>query len=283
MVDIVQYTDYRRFLRDYFDDEKKRNPKFSYTVFSRKAGIKSRGFLYNVVHGKRSLSKSHMFALSKCMKLDKHRTEYLETLVAFNEAVSMEERNYFFERLCSIKSKGTNGWEPQRVRMEQFQYYSKVHNGVIRSLIDMRGFDGDYEKLAKMVRPAITAKEARQAVILLENLGFILKDKKGAYHVKDKSIATEPDVLSIAVHNFHQEAGRLGLQALEKLPKQERNITGCMLGISKKTYENMCEEIRLFRRKLIQRAEMDENADTVYQVNFHFFPLSATPEKKETP
>jgi uncharacterized protein (TIGR02147 family) len=281
MPDISQYSDYRKYLQDYYEEARKKNPGFSYQVFSEKAGIKSKGFLYNVVHGRRTLSKSHIFGLSQAMRLSRHESEYLENLVAFNESATLKERNYFYERLSSIKANGAQAWKKQIIRKEQFEYYSRLHYGVIRSLIDMHGFNGDYKALANMVRPRITPKQAKTAVELLEKLGFIQKQKNGVFKVSDKAIATEPEVVSLAVLNFHRQAAELGARALEELSKEQRNITGCMLGISKQTYGRICEEIRLFRARLLQIAEADAAADTVYQLNFQLFPVSVPPVQRK--
>jgi uncharacterized protein (TIGR02147 family) len=129
MPDICQYTDYRKFLQDYYAEAKSKNPGFSYQVFSDKAGIKSRGFLYNVVCGRRSLSKSHVFALSQAMRLNRYETEYFENLVAFNEAIALKERNHFYERLSTIKANGAQAWKPQIIRKEQF--LSIIRNSIM--------------------------------------------------------------------------------------------------------------------------------------------------------
>jgi uncharacterized protein (TIGR02147 family) len=150
----------------------------------------------------------------------------------------------------------------------------------VRSLINMRGFNGDYHVLAKSVRPRITPGQARKAVELLERLGFI-KKQKGGYVITGKSITTEPEVESLAVLNLHKQAGELALKSLEELPKKQRNVTGLTLGISKQVYERICKEIEAFRSRLLQMAEADEAADTVYQLNFQFFPLSTPPIQRK--
>jgi len=281
MPDIYKYTDYRKYLHDYYEEAKGRNPGFSYQVFSEKAGIKSRGFLYNVVHGKRTLSKSHVFAVSQAMRLNRYESDYFENLVALNQAATLKERNHFYERLSSIKANGSSATKPQIVRNEQFEFYSKLHYSVVRSLIDMHGFKDDYAQLARCVRPRITPTQARKAVDLLERQGFIKKQRNGSYKVVNKSIATEPEVVSLAVLNFHKQAGELALKALEELPRDERNISGVTLGISKDAYNRICEEIEAFRSRMLQIAEADDNADTVYQLNFQLFPVSSTNNQRK--
>jgi uncharacterized protein (TIGR02147 family) len=283
MPNISEYTDYRKFLRDYYEEAKAKNPGYSYQVFSIKAGLKSKGFLYNVLHGKRAISRSNIFSFSQAMRLNKYEMEYFEYLVAFNQAKNLRERTYFFERLSSIKNSGPKAWKPQIVRNEQYEFYSNFHHSIVRSLIGMFGFKDDYQWLAKRVYPAITPGKAKKSVALLERLGFIKKQKDGSYTLTDATITTPAEVMSVAVQNFHKQAGGLALKALSGLPGGRRNITGVTLGISKETYAIMCEEIHAFRTRLLQIAESDQNADEVYQLNFQFFPASkSTPEKDRT-
>jgi uncharacterized protein (TIGR02147 family) len=276
MKNISSYTDFRLFLRDHYKECKARNPNFSFQVLSRMAGIKSRGFLHNVIRGKRSLPKANIFGLSKALKLNKYETEYFENLVALDSAESLDEKNFYYERLSAVKARGKSAWQPQIVRKDQFEFYSRLHNSVIRSLIDLYGFKDDYAWLASAVVPRITPGQARKSVALMEKLGLIRKVANNWYKVVVKSIATPREVASLATLNFHRESAELALQALLTFPKERRNISGVTLGISRKTYDRICEEIREFRTKLLKIAEEDKSADSVYQLNFQFFPVSNT-------
>jgi hypothetical protein len=51
------------------------------------------------------------------------------------------------------------------------------------------------------------------------------------------------------------------------------------LSLSKAAYEAMKEEIIAFRKKLLVLEKQFPNADRVYQLNTHFFPLSRIPGK----
>lgn len=274
MPDITTFTDSRAFLLAWYEETKLKHPGFSYQVFSESAGIKSRGFLHNVIQGKRKLSRTNIFGLSQAMRLNKHEADYFENLVSFNQAKSLRERTHFYERLSSIKTGSRAAKGPELVRNDRFEFYSELYHGVVRSLIGMHGFKGDYEWLAKAVRPRITLRQAKKSVELLARLGFIEKQKDGSFNNTNASIATPPEVENLAVQNFHRQAGELGLKALNELPKEERNITGVTLGISDKTYKAICGEIQAFRARLLRLAEADEKADAVYHLNLQLFPVS---------
>jgi len=275
MPDISKYTDYRQFLKDYYEEVKTTNPGFSYQVFTQKASLNSKGFLYNVICGKRTLSRANILGLANAMKLGKSEALYFENLVAFNQAKDLKERNLFFERLTSIKAIGKKSWEPQQVRADQFDYYSQIHHSVVRSLIGLYGFNGDYEWLASNVKPKITVSQSKKSIELLERLGFI-KRKGKSFVIVDKTITSPPEVQSLAIQNFHKQSAELAVKAISELPRNTRNISGATLGISKEGYKKICDEITVFRNRLLKIAEDDQNADAVYQINFQLFPVSKT-------
>ena len=274
MDSIFAYTDYRTFLADYYENHKSLNPAFSYQLLSDKAGFSNRGFLHNVITGSKNLSKSSAVQLSQAMQLKPVEADYFENLVSFNQSKNLRERNYFFDKLNTIKSNMLGSATMRELRKEQYDFYAAWHISVIRSLIDMHGFKDDYRWLAKNVYPPIKPKQAKKAVLTLEKLGMIKKQKDGSYTVTDKSITAGKEIVQLGLQNFQLQTLELAKKALQDLPKDKRNISGLTLGISKNTYEAMCREIEAFQAKLLAMAEADNKADNVYQLNFHFFPVS---------
>ena len=67
MINIFDYSDFRKYLTDYYEDKKKDNPNFSYQVIANKAGVKNRGFIYNIINGDKVLSKSNTFKISQAL------------------------------------------------------------------------------------------------------------------------------------------------------------------------------------------------------------------------
>ena len=239
MKTIYTYTDYRKFIKDFYTDMKSRDNNFSYQAFSERANIKSKGFLHLVIAGKRTLSKSNIYGLVKAMNLDKKEADYFDNLVAFNQAKNPDEKKYFLDKISSFKTGSDDITEFHLVRKEQYAFYAHYYHGVIRSLIGMYKFKDDYEWLAKKVYPKITVPQAKKSVALLKKLGFIRKGSNGYYSLCDDHIATPPEVISAAVMNAHAENGELALQSLKKLPREARNFSGMTMGVSKKTYEKV--------------------------------------------
>ncbi len=274
MPDIFTFTDYRKFLASYYEEKKAETPSFSYQNFARKAGFTSKSAVLNVIRGRKNLSKASCLQLSEAMELNKQEAAYFEMLVSFNQAKNFKERAFFFEKLNSVRPQSVEANSARRLRQDQFEFYAKWYHVAIRSIIDIVPFKGDYKKLASLVYPAITAKEARASVKLLERLGFIERTKDGIFRVTDKVLTTGPEVTSLAVQRFHLKTMDLASQALERLAADERNFSGVTVGISKESYGRILDVILECQRKVMDIAGKDDRADRVYQLNIHLFPLS---------
>jgi uncharacterized protein (TIGR02147 family) len=274
MNNIFSYTDYRKALTDYYLEQKKRFSGFSYQAFAIKAGFPNRGFLHNVISGKKNVSGSGAIKLAQAMKLSTVESDYFENLVSFNQAKNLRERNYFFGKLEAI-SKSNSGTGTVRTTLQNhYDFYTTWYISAIRSLIDMHPFKGDYKWLAANLYPPIKPKEAKRAVAILQSIGMIRKKDDDTFEIVDKTITAGDDVVRLGLLNFQLQTTKLALNAITELPKEKRHVSGLTLGISRKTYETICTEIADFQSRLQVLAEKDDTADNVYQLNFHFIPVS---------
>jgi uncharacterized protein (TIGR02147 family) len=276
MLNIFEYTDFRKYLADWFGEKKKAHPAFSYASFAQKAGFSDRGFFHNVIHGKRGLTKESLVKVSQAIGHSKAEAEYFENLVFFNKAGDLEGRNYFFEKLNGVRGFEKKAVGAQQLRRDQYEFYSNWYHVVIRSLIDLYPAITDYAQLAKMVYPAVKPKEAKKSVELLLRLGLVERQKNGSFRISSKVLSTGREVQSLAVQHFHLACMELAARALRELQGDKRNISGLTLGISRKAYDKICDIIYSTQEKILEVAEKDTDSDSVYQLNFHFFPVSRT-------
>lgn len=277
MPSIFNYHDYRKFLADYYEEKKSAGASFSYQNFSRKAGFASKSFVFNVINGRKNLSRASVVKMCEALELSRTEAAYFENLVYFNQAKNFNERNFYYEKINSIHPNTPIASSARKLRKDQYEFYSNWYHVVIRSLIDLYPhLVKDYAALAKMVFPPIRTKQAQQSVALLNRLGLIEKQKDGTYKVSSKILSTGEDIASLAVQHFHLSCMELAAKALKELPKDKRNITGLTLGVSQKAYEKICEVIDSSQDKILEIAEKDTDSDRVCQINFHVFPVSRT-------
>jgi uncharacterized protein (TIGR02147 family) len=277
MPNIFTYTDYREFIADYYKERKAEFPAFSFQILANQAGFPNKGFVYNVMKGRKNLSRASAKKLSKAMQLSLAEAEYFEKLVSLNQAKNHEEKTFYFSQLCSIRANRPGATRIRQILRDQYQFYSQWYISAIRSLIDMHPIRDDYSSyswLAKNVYPAIKPFAAKKAVQLLENLGMIRKKRDGTFEVTEKTITAGSEVIRLGLHEFQLQTMQLAAKALKRLPKESRHVSGLTLGISRTTYEEICKEIEEFQVKLLAMAEQDKDADNAFQLNFHLFPLT---------
>ncbi len=282
MPNIFIYSDYRKFLADFYKEKKASAPSFSYQNFSRQSGFASKSFVFNVIKGKKNLSPASIVSLSEAMRLTKTEAAYFEKLVSMCQANTFKERAFFYEQLDAIWPQNAEASNARKLRQDQFEFCSKWYHVVIRSLIDLFPFKDDYQRLATMVRPPITTIQAKNSIRLLHRLGLVEKGKNGFYKVAGKILTTGPEVAHLAGQHFHLQAMELAIRALKEIPKEERNIYGLTLGISKKGFEEVQKIMMESQNRILQVAEKDKDPDGVYQLNVQFFPVSKTGTKKDT-
>ncbi len=133
-----------------------------------------------------------------------------------------------------------------------------------------------------MANPRISTRPppARASVMLLEKFGLIKKTPGGGFRQTDSLISTGDEVRSLAVQRFQKENMVLASEAIDRHPRETRDISTLTCGISKKGFERLKSEIQDFRKKLASIIEADKAVDRVYQVNFQLFPLSKLPGKE---
>ena len=274
MPNIFTYSDYRKFLSDFYREKKEKNPSFSFQNFSRQAGFASKSFVYNVMKGKKNLSPASIVSLTEAMKLTKTEAAYFEKLVSMCQAETFKERAFFYDQMDAVRPQNPEASSAKRLRQDQFEFCSKWYHVVVRSLIDLFPFSGDYPRLAAMLRPPITVRQAKSSVQLLLRLGLIEMGNDGIYRIRTKILTTGPEIASLAAQKFHLEAMELASRALREIPGEKRNIYGLTLGISQQAFQEVRKIMIESQNRILQIAENDKDSDGVYQLNVQFFPVS---------
>lgn len=272
--DIYQYLDYREFLKDFQIAKQSHNPAFSIRAFLKRAAVSSPSLFKQIVTGERNLTEQTLAGFLAAMHLPPQEADYFRALVHFNQARTSEEKQLQYERLRELGSHA----KVRIVGEDSYAFYQHWYTPVIRELVCMQPFGDDYAALAKRLRPTISASEAKTAVRTLVQLGFITAKPDGTYAQKDPLLHTGFEVHSLAVRGFNRQMVQLAGEALDRIPVQERNVTGVTMSVSPRTYGLITEEIRAFQDKILRLVESDPEADRVCQMNIMLFPVSQAKE-----
>jgi len=275
MISIYSYTDYRKFISDYFAEQKRNGIGFSYAFFAKKAGFKSRSFMAKVISGEKALSAVSIGRVAKAMDLQKKERDYFRALVLFNNEKSLNKKSRYFENLQSTHQSNKS----VLLRNDQFEYFNKWYFAVLREIAAYCDFKDDFQKLGTLLDPPISAKEAKQGIDLLLRLN-LLKKHDGSFVQTDTSITTGNEVQNIAVANFQRETSQLSQRAITRMGNRQE-ISTLTFGTNKTGFKEIQSEIRAFRKKLISIIAGHKPLDRVYQLNVQLFPMTKLPKKED--
>jgi len=281
MQPIFDFIDYRKFLAAYYENRKQSFPGFSYRYFSQKIGLNSPSFLKHVIDGKRNLTTKMVERFSSALGLSVKEARYFRNLVLFNQAKTSGEKQEHYAVLRSMA-----GMVKESVLgSDYFDYFTHWYTPVVRELICLYDFRGDYEKIASVIRPQVRPGEVKAAISLLLRLKLVERDVGGKYHQTSTALVADTSIVSMAVRSFTRTMLAHSMDALDSVDKNQRHISGITMGISQEAFDVLAAEIEAFKDRVKVIVNRDTGGNRIYQLNVSMFPLSdelpATTGKKE--
>ena len=276
MKDVLEYTSYRQYIADYYADRKAKSA-FTWQEFTRAAGFSSPVHLKYASEGKLNLSDAAAQRVAQAMHLAGYEQDYFCEMVRFDNAKTDAEKKDAFSKMLSI----ADAHKTKIIEGDSFRYFDSWKNPVLRELAPaMPG--AKPLALARACRPEITAAEVSESLNFLVKADLLKKDKDGNYIQTEKGVTTGPmEVTPVAVRGMHRQMGEFALDAIEGVPQDERHFSGLTLGITRKAYEEIVQEIAEFRKRIITIATREDDTDEVYRLNVQFFPMTNKSSNKK--
>lgn len=276
MLSIFEYFDYRQYLKDFYENEKKTKPWFSYRYISSKVNLNP-GYIVRVFQGKIHLGVKNIASFADLLRLSGKERDYFTELLLFGRAKHQNEIEQRFERLQSIK-----GVRFRTIADSKSDFFAQWYHMAVRSLISIFPFNGkDYRKLASMLSPRITVHQARESLRLLERLKMVVRGEDGMYRVTEQFISTGDKWTSAVIRNYQKRNLELSLSAIETHPKELRDISSVTMTIGLKNIDAVREQIRQFRQDLLLMSQDSRDEDAVVQLNIQLFPVAFCKKRGE--
>ncbi|MES2769665.1 MAG: TIGR02147 family protein [Bdellovibrionota bacterium] len=130
---------------------------------------------------------------------------------------------------------------------------------------------------------SISKLEARLALETLERLELLKKNKNGKWIKTQKNSINylDPDFTNVAMRKYQKSILEKSLEALDNLPRSERDHTSTMMAVQKKDLTQVKELIKKFRHDLDKYLQRDgAKFDEIYQLQMSFFPITNLTNKK---
>ena len=268
MLSLYGYTDYRKYLRDFYAQRKGKNPSYSYRLFAKKAGLGSPNYFKLVMDGHRNLTHRNVRKFAQGLGLSEIQSQFFENLVFFNQAKDDSEAAFFKRNLDLLRNHDERGL----LNKDQYEVLSKWYPVVIKELILLSGFNPSPKWIAERLDFQITPQQAKEAVDTLLRLGLIRK--LGAnLQITQQSLQTPDVATSDAVARYHQQMLRLAEQAIEGQDSNERCFSALTFAVSKTDLPEASRRIHEFRNQLDTLFAKRKKYDAVYQLGIQLFRL----------
>jgi uncharacterized protein (TIGR02147 family) len=275
MKEIIEYTDYRKFIQDYYD-ERKRSSAFTWRDFARDAGFSSAVYLKYVCEGKKNLSVGAAGSVAAAMGLAGFESTYFVLMVSYAHAKGDEAKRAAFEERCALA-------RAHKVRVlgkEEFDYFKSWKNPVLRELAPHMPGAKPLE-MARACKQKISAAEVSETLDFLVRAKLLKKDRSGNYRQTDKSISMgSVDAVPVAARDMQRQMGEFAVKALD-LPLSERDMSGLTLGLTRRAYERIKKELADCRRRIVTIAAEDDETEQVYRLNLQLFPMTEKLDKEK--
>jgi len=270
---VLDYTDYRQFLKDFIEEKKQENASFSFRFVAHRLGCNP-GFFNRVIKGERNLTPEYLLKLHRVLKLKIKEKQYFDLLVGYNQAKKQLEREHYHDMLTAFKDS-----KIYKVSKNQYSLYEQWYNMAIRELLNIIPcYDLSEEtvkRLNKYLTPQVKSADLQKSLRHLFDLGIIIKGPSGRLMLSEKIITTGTQIPTVIVQKYLQQFISLGSEALDRFLKEQRVVSSVTFSVSESGYEKIKARLEECRRDIMEIARRDTDAlDRVYNMNMQLFPLS---------
>jgi len=278
-MEIFEYTDYRKYLKDFYLLQKANKSSYSYRVFATHAKLSSPNYLKLVIDGQRRITDrlSHQFV--RGLALNPHQARYFKNLILYQESEDIEAKEIYLKEMIKLRRRNLqNLGGPQEVAKDRDEILSHWYHWAIRELVLLDDFKPESEWIADRLGQKITPKQAKESLELLKRLEFI-SQKNGKTILSQSLISTTDEVSSLLIRNLHRQFMELGAQSILSDPLESREVNGLTIALPKSRVPDLKKAIKNFRKTINRLYSTDQGNEEIYHLIINLFPLTQ-PGKK---
>lgn len=269
---ILGYTNYRKFLDEFYKARKASRGGFSFRQFSQLAGLSSPNFYKLVIEGQRNLTEQSIEQTIAAMGLSGNSAEYFRCLVQWNQAKSDKEKAEWLERLEACMPVHRRA----ELQLETMEYLSHWLYPVLREMVLWAEFRDDPYWVQRRLPTHVDLKLISQALLFLKKHDFIVKTDSGGFRVRDDVVISSDEVRSLAIRNYHRHVLDQAASMLEALPVDQREFGAIIINMPEASLPEMKAKLKAFRDELLKwsmnEAKKSQGSEAVIQFNFQMYP-----------
>jgi len=259
--------DARAFLNEELSKRCKLNPRYSLRAFARALGLTPAG-LSLILSGKRGVTPTTAESIADHLGLDPVlREKFLEGIRRSKKQKKLARKS---QRTPEF-SKPQNDSHYHQLTLDTFSLISDWQHYAILSLIETKGFKPRISWVAS--RLGISATEAKSAVERLKRLK-ILDTSQAPWKQMGGPLKIENTTALSAARRQQKQVLEKALYSLENDSFESRDISSMTMAIDPKLVPLARDEIKKFRRYLMNLLESKGNQEEVYHLGIQIYPVS---------
>jgi uncharacterized protein (TIGR02147 family) len=270
VLSIYGYTDYRKYLKDFYEFRKSGPRGYSYRSFSKSAGLSSPNFLKLVIENERNVGKESIPGFINALGLGRSMARYFEALVHLNQAKSDAEKEKYFQELKLLTPESKR----RDLNTKEYEYLSHWLYPVIREMISLKEFRDDPYWISRRLNGKAKVSEIQLALQFLKTEKFIVKNGD-RYEAVDNMVVSSDEVFSLAIRNYHREMLSQAKESLETLSVEEREFGAIIFALPESSLAELKQRMKKFRNEIHEwacQAITDDPGDMVVQLNLQMYP-----------
>ncbi len=273
---ILNYADYRRFLRDEFQHRKAKNPAYSYSAYSKAIGLSGNSSLIKILNYSRGAGPSVIERMVRYFAFSEKESTYFRKLVEISK--TKETSNRYFEVLENLRKLSPRA-EFRSLSESEFSLLSDWWNYVIRQMIRLPGFSGSVDEVARRLLFKVRRTDLVGSIRQLANAGLLSRDPdSGHLSASVARVRSSHEVPNAAIARYHHQTLGLAQVALSNVALEDRNFLGYALPVaSSKVPElkrRLTELLDQFVDETVLVGATENTANVIYQLQMQFFPVT---------
>lgn len=253
---------YRDILRQVFGKRRGVNPNYTLSQFSLDCGLSSNR-MSDILNERYGISRANAEKMLKRLEIPDNQVEIFLLSVEAEHARSKSAREEAREKLKKIL------FTPDRVYSEaEFGLIFDWDRFAITELMRHPNFKNNIEWLAKKLDKNLSKiKDSIQKLINIGSISYF----EGVYKVNAQFFATQGNVPSLHIKNYHKQVLKIAQVAIDRLPVNKRDFSSINFLCDPKQVPEIQKKIREFRQQLVSEYESVETDSELYMLNIQFF------------
>ncbi len=273
MKNLYNYKDYRLFLNDYIDDQKKHIPSFSIAQLAKKLNLSHTSSLNKVLRGQRNPGDELTKSLCAYFNFSPEEEGYFIDLVSLEKESNPIQKAKLLNRINKLVNRNIPNILPDN-------HFSLISNWYSYALIEMcrlKDFTFDFNWISSRLKNKVSSLQIEETINRLVYINLInINDDK--IELNQNRHQTTTDIPNEYIKEYHEESIKKGIDAIREETIERRYISSSTIAVKKDSIHEAKKLIDQFQDNLSLLVESNDSADDIYMLNIQYFPVTKESE-----